>query len=205
MQITKELLQKYASGHCTEAERQRVERWLFQDEEVSGEFDEEKIATELDRRWQAIAAKMDPSHPTKVIPKYKKLTRYAAAACIVIGIFAAGFSTGFTFAKPAADTVKKVEHLTDLLHIYGGDGTYAQITGTRYQIKFEGTLKLYNNANQPKQIVCGEQEFTLEPHRTYHLGGSDDQANLSSKSQPLGAYHEEEGLVGDFSIRRLDN
>ncbi|MEM6843768.1 MAG: hypothetical protein AAF632_16190 [Bacteroidota bacterium] len=50
MKVTRELLQKYASGNCTESERQLVENWLSQDEDVSGEFDEEKIASELDRR-----------------------------------------------------------------------------------------------------------------------------------------------------------
>ncbi|MEM9832993.1 MAG: hypothetical protein AAF944_20335 [Bacteroidota bacterium] len=219
MIITKELLRRFHEGLCTEEERRAVERWLSTPDDIPAEVDLDATRIFEESResvWAKITdmqSELTPSsregEPRKVIPLHRRVSRYVAVACIIIGIFAAGFSTGFTFAKPSVDTVKQTNRLTDLpnlLHIYGGDGAYGVVAGSRYRIKFEGKLRLYNEAPHPKQIVCGEQEFTLEPHRTYYLSGSNQQASIAiSENQGLDSHSREQPeLVGGFSFLPLD-
>ncbi|MEM6841400.1 MAG: hypothetical protein AAF632_04185 [Bacteroidota bacterium] len=205
MKISRELLKKYAQGACTDEERAAVEAWLasedtFEDTSYDAIFIPQKdsirenLLARLGGKWPSSTSE---SERARVVPLYQRLSRYAAAACVVIGTFFLGY-----FASPPsaqADTVKKPKHLTDLLYIYGGNGAYTKMNATRYRVKFEGRLKLYNDADQPKQLVCGEQEFTLEPHRAYFLSGSNQNALLTKdQGQPY-------SLEGDFSILELDD
>ncbi|MEM6842289.1 MAG: hypothetical protein AAF944_23235 [Bacteroidota bacterium] len=207
MNISPELLKKYASGTCTEEERKLVEQWLAHDD-LSTTSPRAELAEERTQVWRSIIQNVGWSE-TKVAPMHRRMTRYAAAACVIIGVFAAGFSTGFTFAKPAADTVKQTNQLASLsglLHIYGGDGAYGVVAGNSYRIEFEGRLGLYNEAPHPKRIVCGEQEFTLKPHQTYYLSGSHQQASIAkNENMGPGAEDKEElELASDFSVIQLD-
>ena len=56
MKITSELLKKYASGKCTEAERLPVEQWLSDNEDLSTSFLRQKLKEERARVWQSISA-----------------------------------------------------------------------------------------------------------------------------------------------------
>ncbi|MEM6845823.1 MAG: hypothetical protein AAF632_26675 [Bacteroidota bacterium] len=225
MIITKELLRRFHEGLCTEEERRAVERWLSTPDDIPAEVDLDATRIFEESResvWAKITdmqSELTPSsregEPRKVIPLHRRVSRYAAVACIIIGIFAAGFSTGFTFAKPSVDTVKQSKQLitsSGLLHIYGGNGVYGVVTEDHYRVEFEGRLALYNEAQHSKRIVCGEQEFTLEPRRTYYLSGSHRQAILVIDEDwgmdtywGINTYSgEQPELVGDFSFLRLD-
>ncbi|MEM9830036.1 MAG: hypothetical protein AAF944_05340 [Bacteroidota bacterium] len=228
MKITDELITRYLSNQCTEEERRFVQEWLTSNEYDTSALTDDELDELGKSTWEAIeksnyesfkqadaAPQLTDGQATKTISLPKKLTRYAAAACFIIGVFAAGLLTGFTFAKPSTDTEKQARQLTDLpglLHIYGGNGTYGVVMEDRYRVAFKGKLKLYNEAQYPKQIVCGKQEFTLEPRRTYYLSGSHHQASLViSEDWEMDTYwgidiyrEEQPELVGDFSFLQLD-
>ncbi|MGD1890587.1 MAG: hypothetical protein ACFB15_08315 [Cyclobacteriaceae bacterium] len=102
-----------------------------------------------------------------------------------------------------ATEIKQGKQLTDVLYIYGGDGTYGQVDGSKYRLRFEGTLRLHNTAQASKQIVCGEQEFTVEPHRTYFLSGSAQDAQFTEEMNLPDAYDVFERLDGTFSIKGI--
>ncbi|MGD1895062.1 MAG: hypothetical protein ACFB15_31270 [Cyclobacteriaceae bacterium] len=206
MRITKELLKRYGRGVCTEEERKAIEKWLDQPE-----YPELRVSTkerpkaDSDEIWSILSEgrpqlKKQMSHQkARNLVLFNHVTRYAAAACIIIGAFFIGYFTALPSAQ--ADTVKKGIQFTNVLHVYGGDGTYGVVTENRYRVEFEGRLKLYNEAPHPRQIVCGEQEFTLEPRRTYYLSGSHRQASLAAAESPEPAYDDKQPeLVGDFSV-----
>ncbi|MGD1895052.1 MAG: hypothetical protein ACFB15_31220 [Cyclobacteriaceae bacterium] len=206
MIITKELLRRFHEGLCSEEERTAVEKWLRSTDDIPSvidinyrrEYEESKEAIweKITEMGPDLASSSSESKRGKVVSLYQRISRYAAVACLIIGI-----CIGYFASPPSAqaDTVKKPKHLTDLLYIYGGNGAYTKMNATRYRVKFEGRLKLYNDADQPKQLVCGEQEFTLEPHRAYFLSGSNQNALLTKdQGQPY-------SLEGDFSILELDD
>ncbi|MEM6841822.1 MAG: hypothetical protein AAF632_06325 [Bacteroidota bacterium] len=204
MKVTAELIRKYHLGQCSPEEAVAVERWLRSESEEDSVLAEEELDKMADNVWQSVSSRLDTGS-APAVPLYKKLTRYAAAACIIIGVFVAGLLTGFTYAEPLADTINNAEHLTDQLHIYGGDGAYGQIGGSRYRIEFEGVIKLENNSRKPKQVVCGEQEFTLQPQRTYFLSGSNQRARITDNSYSPNPPDFQNELAGGFSILRLDD
>ncbi|MEM9833807.1 MAG: hypothetical protein AAF944_24470 [Bacteroidota bacterium] len=199
--VDSELLKKYHRGLCTDEEKQAVEQWL-----ASGGFegaldlpDSEKAARKQ-QIWQTIARRAGWTEP-KVVPMYRRVARYAAVACIVFAAFFGGrFSVSTANATNTVDKTPK-----DMLHIYGGNGAYAKMNADRYQLRFEGMLKLHNKAEQHKQIVCGEQEFTLEPHKTYFLSGSDRKAHLMTEYDFLGTYHNRILLASGFSALKLND
>ncbi|MEM9673170.1 MAG: hypothetical protein ACFB15_30220 [Cyclobacteriaceae bacterium] len=202
MNISPELLKKYATGNCTEEERRLVEQWLA-DDNLSTTSPRAKLEAERTQVWQNIAHKIGWKE-TKVVPMYRRITRYAAVACIIIGIFMAGrLSVSTGHASPVKQG-KRLVTLPNLLHIYGGDGAYGIVAGNRFRLEFEGEVKLYNGDPQPKQIVCGGQEFTLESYQTYFLSGSDQRAYITNDSHFPDTYDLQSELAGGFSILRLE-
>ncbi|MGD1895065.1 MAG: hypothetical protein ACFB15_31285 [Cyclobacteriaceae bacterium] len=222
MKISEELILRYYSGECSEEERQFVEKWLESSEDEPSKYSDEFISQIKEETWDKILSekinreqirsevsqelptvkgqKLTTKKDEKVVPMYKRIIRYAAVACLFIGTFFLGY-----IASPnaQADTIETSQQLTDVLHVYGGNDTYAKMDAARYRIKFEGTLSLYNGSQTPQQIVCGEQEFTLEPHRAYRLRGSDRKAYLAYESSDV--YDDHITLSGGFSILKLND
>jgi len=88
--VNEEIIKKYIKGDCTPKEKERVEVWL-QSTTVPNETDYAKeFAASRDRIWNEIREDI-PQKQNKVIPLYKTLTRYAAAACLAVGLFAGGY------------------------------------------------------------------------------------------------------------------
>ncbi len=214
MKITKELLERHGMGLCTEEEKKAIEKWFETLDDpstnltVTGtpEVNEENIWSKMAQSVPELENQMSTSKAKNIL-LLNYVTRFAAAACLLIGAFFIGYFTALPNAQ--ANPTKSSNRLTDLpglLHIYGGDGGYGVVTEDRYRIEFEGRLALYNEAQHPKQIVCGEQEFTLEPRRTYYLSGSHRQASLViSEHWGIDAYRKEQPkLVGGFSFLRLE-
>ncbi len=207
MKITRELLERYGLGLCSEEEKKAIKRWFetLDDPSLSlttdqtPEFDREYTWSKMSQALPELQNRISVRKAKNII-LLNKVARFAAAACLFIGTFFLGY-----FASPnaQADTVKKNKYFTDMLYVYGGDGAYAKLDGSRYLIRFAGRLRLYNDANQPKQIVCGKQEFTLEPHRTYNLSGSVEEATLSDNSEFPDFYIGNSELEGGFSMLRL--
>ncbi|MEM9673247.1 MAG: hypothetical protein ACFB15_20265 [Cyclobacteriaceae bacterium] len=200
MKVTAELIKKYHLGRCSPEEALAVEQWLNsslkQEESLLADNELEGMETNV---WRSLSPFLD-GEPTKVVPLHKRVLRYAAVACLIIGAFFIGYFAALPSAQ--ANTVKKDSRLTDVLYIYGGEGAYGIMNRDRYQVRFEGTLRLHNSAHAPKHIVCGEQEFTLEPHKTYILSGSDQNAHLTDERRLQDTYNAQ--LKGGFSTILLD-
>lgn len=86
MKITPDLLKKYAAGDCTEAERLEVEQWLSKYEDLSTSLPRQKLDTERKQVWQNLSANISAGNKTKVIPLYKKVTRYAVAVVLFLSV-----------------------------------------------------------------------------------------------------------------------
>ncbi|MGD1894469.1 MAG: hypothetical protein ACFB15_28225 [Cyclobacteriaceae bacterium] len=212
MRITKKLLKKHGRGLCTEEERKAVEEWFEMDETLetglavfsSEEVNKERIWSKVTQELPSLKSQKPPiSKGKRVVPLYKRVIRYAAVACMLIGSFFIGYFSALPSAS--ADTIKKAKQLTDVLHIYGGDSAYGKMDGSRYRVEFNGSLRLYNGAGQPKHIVCGEREFTLKPFQTYYLTGSDQEPILTEESELADSYNAHAELEGGFSALRLDD
>jgi len=89
MKISKELIEKYHRGSCTEEEKAAVEDWLLSDdtdETVAWEFPEEKVTLQADI-WNDIAAAL-PTPPENTAPKVeptiiRTFWKPAVAACLL--------------------------------------------------------------------------------------------------------------------------
>lgn len=84
MKVTAELLKKYISGECTPEEQLLVENWVPGDEDITLHIPEEKLKQLSEEIWQNI----EPAagQQTIVASIGRPIARYAAAACLVIGI-----------------------------------------------------------------------------------------------------------------------
>ncbi len=84
MKITISLLEKYASGNCTPEECRRVEEWMPGDADITRYVSEDKLEMVSGQMWQNISR--NTRQPAKKVALYKSLIRYAAAACMVLGL-----------------------------------------------------------------------------------------------------------------------
>lgn len=202
-----ELLQKYYAGRCTPEEKQRIEAWL-----ESGETDEtpdlpdEIKSLHKEQMWQNIMAGMErPAAATNVTTLYKKVIRYAAAACVAVGIFAGGYYYGIQNADTQNKTTAITAKHTNQLHISATSDKVAKIDGDQFQISYDGHLQLYTAANSEMTIHIGEQSYLLEPMQFYYLTGSSENPNINDG----GKLSLDESMVferrnnGNFTIHRI--
>jgi len=200
MRVDSELLQKYHAGLCTPEEEKTVESWL-----ASGEYLESLDLTETEKTahkehmWQQIIGATKHTQ-VKVIPLYKKIIQYAAAACFIIAVFFAGRISTFD-STPIVSKTSQNEQANFL--VYGGNGAYAKIPGDEFNVQFDGQLKLFNGSTSDKTIIVGTTSYTLEPQQTYILMGNKQESSLIANIDfgvERGLYHD---LKGDFSIKVL--
>ena len=198
MKITKELLNKHSKGLCTEEERKVVEAWFEMDEGpatglrmyIGDEVNKERIWSRVSQNIPLFGNQSG----SQTIPLYRRVARYVAVACIIFAAFLGGrFSASSANANNIVDKSPK-----DLLYVYGENGSYAQIEGEKYDVKFDGKLKLFNGSDKPKVITCGTKEFQMEPFQTYLLDGSYHDPKMISKDFDDQYFNH---LKGDFSIK----
>lgn len=195
MKINKILLQRFFDGTCSESERKEVEAWLkLEEHDELLHFDQTTKNLYKKLIWQNLAQDLPIRENNQVIPFYKRLSKYAAVTFFVLAVFSAGrFSVHAGYAN--TEVVKKSK---EMLHVYGENGSYAQIEGEKYDFRFDGIIKIYNGSSSHKVITCGAKEFKLQPFQTYFLIGSHTQPQLlpGQLDEEL-----ENLLAGDFSIR----
>ncbi|PSL27352.1 hypothetical protein [Dyadobacter jiangsuensis] len=98
MKISKELIEKYHHGHCTDEERAAVEEWLLNDdadETMEWSLPEEKTAVQSEM-WNEIAAIL-PSSAEMPAPKVERtimrsLWKPAVAACLLAVLGSVAYS-----------------------------------------------------------------------------------------------------------------
>ncbi|MEQ6118101.1 hypothetical protein [Reichenbachiella sp. MALMAid0571] len=201
MKVTSSLLRKYVAGLCTPQEAQEVESWMssFEDDAV---LSPEEIGNSPQIiRERLYGVLFGSGEKTPVIPLYKKLVKYVAAACIIFATFFGGrFSANTANANTIVDKSPKGH-----LYISGGKGTKGNLPGKVFKLQFDGTLRLYNSAMGQKSVQVGNTSFILESRQTYYLLGSIEKPNLINSDYLHINYDEFGSPKGDFSISRLDN
>ena len=112
MNISKELLERFISGECTEQERRLVLDWLSSQESVKIDFSEEQIQESEDRVKRLLAKSISKQSTSK--PGKRKLSSpwvfgIAASLALVAGLTFITFSnTGHTIYSTEAGTTKKI-------------------------------------------------------------------------------------------------
>lgn len=198
--IDKKLLEKYFQGNCTETEKKLVEEWL------EAETYEEPLKLERAQKdqvktlmWQDILAKVNEDAQAPVFPLYQRALRYAAVACVFLGVFMAGrLSVQTSYATPKEDAES-----TEFLYFNGPNGTHVKLPGEKHRVRFQGRLRFFNGSVMPKFIICGEKEFVLNPGQAYYLSGSDEHPVLTNSAHLRDRNSNETELEGDYSILRL--
>ena len=201
MKITRELLERYHAGACSEKEKLAVERWLFSPKDKTDRLNDtflKRVETDI---WNSLAPFID-HQPVKVVPVHKKIIFYLTAACIAFMLF----GTGYLLASRGADqqisfTAKEIK---GQLHISNRFGKTTKLTGERYDISFQGVLHLYNASMAPVVVHCGEKNFVLKPSEIYYLYGSDEHPSIVSESKLMAPDSFAHNLVGNFMARTIE-
>ena len=183
--ITDRLLQKYYLGQCTEEEQSAVEQWL-----ASEQFDEPLDLPDRvkpihkQQMWQAISEDLDLPRGRKV-PLYRKMMRYAAAACAVFGLGTALFmayhdgDAGEQFAFNNMGTVVAKEVKTPLFDFTLLPGTTAELNtrldGMAGDMAFCGAMTLVNNRDQSVALrlesSCESEQQDISKTANLKAGG----------------------------------
>ncbi|MEM6736535.1 MAG: hypothetical protein AAF620_10755 [Bacteroidota bacterium] len=194
MKVTEKLIQKYWENKCTPDEKKAIEMWLASREREATDLDLATMNKVEDRVWNKLNENIDgdQKEETKIVPLYKKITRYAAAACIAIAIFAAGrYSTSLEYNELTSQESTNEEQG---LMIYGGNGTSGKLSGNAFMLSFDGQLRLYNGSNNLKTIVVGDVTYVLEPKKSYFIHGNVEKSSmiasnfLANENIPLEGY-----------------
>lgn len=191
MKVTPELLKKYANDQCTPEEKAFLESWIPGNEDILVKMLPEKVAMYRLREWNRLQLQIKGQG--RVIPLYKKITRYATAACIAIVFFGAGYLYKGNTSQIAQKELKEKQGII----VYGENGNSGSILGESFKLNFDGALKLFNNSNSVKTIVVGEMTYVLEPQKTYFITGNISSSSLMTISDN---YKDRISLKGYFGI-----
>lgn len=168
MKITKELLERYAQGKCTEAELSAIEDWLPNEADETDRLSDHALASEKKKVWARIL--LHQKSDTPIIRFYKNTMRFTAAACIVFGAFVGGRLSANSKSNYNTRKIDIEEHL----YVYGKNGYEGHLRGTEFKIEFDGTLGLYNASLGDQVISTGDTIFILQPGKRYNLYGQTD-------------------------------
>ncbi|MEM6895708.1 MAG: hypothetical protein AAF717_20530 [Bacteroidota bacterium] len=199
MEISRELLKKYALGTCTDLERKAVENWLSLDEGYNNDEYVELFESRKDIIQKRIYKRLWPLE-TRFWDYTKKGLRYSAAACILLVTFLGGRVS----ANSASTESVKITAQKERLYVYGGKKLRADFSGERFKIKFKGTVQLYNASQQAQAVVTGDSTFILVPYRFYYLNGSSSQPTLLTERPETMGNDSGSLTVDEFSILKIE-
>lgn len=199
MEISRELLKKYALGTCTDRERKAVEDWLSLDEGYENIQYRELFESRKEIIQERIHKRLWPLE-TRFWNYTKKGLRYSAAACILLVTFLGGRVS----AKSNQPTKSIVPELNEGLYIIGGNGAYGELPGERFRLEFDGRLRLFNASKTEQTIMVGDSIFGLDQGRAFILTGSTKMAEISAVDNNPIRDKKANDTEGDFSLLRLD-
>ncbi|MEM9392099.1 MAG: hypothetical protein AAGA02_16595 [Bacteroidota bacterium] len=205
MKITKKLLERHGLGLCTDEEKKAIEQWFDTlddpslDLKIEGkpEFEKEYTWSKMTQAIPQLEDRMNLGK-AKQIQFVKNMMRYAAAACFVIGVFFVGrVSVGTAYAIEPKDPT------ADHLFIFGYKDAIGNLPGNNFKIKFDGSLRLYNNSVAPKRINVGDTSFMLTSRKSHYLIGNSQNPELIVEDHYKLSYKRPPSIEGYFSIQRL--
>ena len=200
MKVTKQLLEKYWKNACSPEEKAAVENWLSSPEEETTDLDFATMDRAENRVWQQLSKEMSGNPVnSKPITSYKKIARYATAACLALAFFSAGYFLGLQ-DSPSEPTVA-LNETKQQLHISTSLGKVTKIDSDKIDLSFKGMLQLYNASISQKMITCGTKTFVLEPFEVYYLSGSDSNPSFIKEVGSNGHIDLTGLLTGHFRIK----
>lgn len=178
MKVSRELLQKYASGNCSEEERKIIENWLPGEEDIADSMPETEWKDVSVQMWQNIVS--ETRQPAKRLD-ILKLSRYVTAACIILGLAYWGKAMLLNHSDTREEELdntygNRTRHITAAgfsLDVFPGskvkitEGTY----GFNTTIALCGELLLQNKQQENRVIslalssACGTSNQTENPRQ----------------------------------------
>jgi len=200
--VNEKLIKKYINGGCTPEEKEQVEAWLHNTTVPKEDDYFKEFAASKDRVWNEIRPDI-PGKQRKVVPLHKTITRYAAAACLAVGLFSGGYFTALeSSTTDYAQTSQNTSQGNLQITFEGGRTT--QIPGNQFELLFDGKIKLSNLSDEPKTIICGEQTLLLQAGESYLLDRNKNRVSMIAASDAENRSPDFSRLLkGDFTIKVL--
>ena len=200
MKITRELLQKYGCGECTDEEIQFIESWIPGESDITTNFDSTFSDQAEETVWNNLVSQhqLDKSasnhHSNSSTRIFKIFARVSVAACFLFASFFGGRLSAKSISKGKVETFAYKEHL----YVFGGQNIVTNLPGTRFDIHFKGSLQLFNASKKEQTIVTGDSTFLLPAGAIQYLTGSSAKPKLTMDQEEM----ESNGRLGvsDFSI-----
>ncbi|UZR98508.1 hypothetical protein [Chondrinema litorale] len=166
MEVTPELLKKYAEGACNEQETELVEIWLSDSREEYHVLSEAEIKKSTKKMWNEIQTFQNRSD----INIIKSLPHYAVAACLFIGLMIGSIYIIDNNFEKTNILISNVE--TGYLYISSRNANDIKIESKSCKINFTGVIMIANTSKYSKSIICENEssvKFQLLPGEIYYL------------------------------------
>lgn len=189
-QINKKLLQKYFNGTCTKDEAKLVEAWLAS-KEYNEPLEMEENTKEHNKKliWDEISSSMDVGDSAQddsapVIPLYKKLTRYAVAACVTTLVLVGYFYQNRTDKSSSINPIGKIDS-KDLYYLTSYHGETEKITAYQCELELDGAIRMYNDSEEFKMVICASKKFMLHPKQDVWIINQENSPIHSKDQGPI--------------------
>ncbi|MEO0554733.1 MAG: FecR domain-containing protein [Bacteroidota bacterium] len=184
-EISPELLNKYLNNECTTAEQQQVEAWLEGEKKKAADLPDPQIDRMEASIWEKVGQVVKVEEPAaRVIPLYKRVTRYAAA---VILLFTTGFFAYDYLSHDSPNPSGGLSYFEDFQSVKTKRGEKRTVTlsdGSTIRMNYETEIKV------PEQFEGNERVVYLTGHAHFDVAKDTERPFIiytqDSKTQVLG-------------------
>lgn len=172
MQISEELLLKYTAGKCTMAECVLVENWLntVSEEEINQFV--HLFEPSRDKILKRIHDDID-ENSVRNTWYHDNIIKVGIAICFAITFYGAGaFFTYYGTKVPSTEIAQMELPQETAIYISTISGKPQKISAEKYDVFFEGSVRLYIVAQTEQVVTCNGKEITLRPNKAVYLMSS---------------------------------
>ena len=170
MKITEELLRKYYTGNCTEAEKRRVREWINSTADEESELSERDTFRMKENTWKIIEKRYGFGARSAFQISWQQVGRYAAACVLVL------LGAIFLIQNEEENATQVTTNDGGIL-AFTGNGK-STVIKDNCEIDFTISLQLKNNSDTYKTIVCLGKNIRLRPHQMYRITKSNENLNI---------------------------
>ncbi|MEM6526046.1 MAG: FecR domain-containing protein [Bacteroidota bacterium] len=183
MKVTRELIERYHSGHCTEEEKRAVDQWLSsskdQYDQLLDPATKDDMASEI---WGSISPVVQSDSSGKVVPLYQRIGRYAAA---VLFLSAIGFSWYYYTSRESISRTTQVADLYQTVQTQRGEKrTVTLPDGSTIRMNYETEIRV------PERFEGDERVVYLTGHAHFDIARNPEKPFIiyteDTKTQVLG-------------------
>jgi hypothetical protein len=187
MKVTRELIERYLTGMCTDQEREAVALWLASPDHEETNLSDDTLEDMALDIWGSLETYLPEGRDTIRAGWWSVLPRLAVAACISVGLVGLSFffayknaHTEIAFssygmddemkgaARPIAFSLKPNSSVSGSISRYAGQG----------HLNFTGSLKMLSEAGSNLEIDFGvrdqspvlSRKATIEEGQLYYVG-----------------------------------